>query len=118
MLILASLMLAQSVPSFTVVNRTRQNIDEVWEGPHARGKVGQVEYLGTGGREGQPSDEEVIAPGKARSFDDFEVDRRCRADLRITFEDRSERMWRNVKLCNVRRWIVRPVSHVTKRNVP
>ena len=119
MLILALLLLTQSVPSFTVVNRTRQNIDAVWEGAHALGQVGQVDYLGADGREGQPGITEVIAPGKARSFrSEFTVDQRCRADLRITFEDRSERNWRNVKLCHVKRWIIRPISHVAKRNGP
>ena len=91
----------------------------VWEGPHALGEAGQVDYLGTEGREGQPGITEVIAPGKARSFrSEFTVDQRCRADLRITFEDRSERTLRNVKLCHVKRWIIRPVSHAAKRNVP
>ena len=59
MLILAALLHAGSSPHFaphpfTVVNRTHQNIEGVWEGAHTRGGGDQVNYLGTDGREGQP----------------------------------------------------------------
>ena len=114
MLILTVLLHAGSSPHFaphpfTVVNGTHQNIEGVWEGAHTRGGGDQVNYLGTDGREGQPGIYEFIAPGKAHTFkNELEVNRRCRADLRVTFQDESERIWRNVDLCRLRRWVVRP----------